>query len=51
MDADMQHPPTLIPDMLKLWEEGYDDVYAERINRGKESILRKKLFFTFIIRY
>jgi glycosyltransferase involved in cell wall biosynthesis len=43
MDADMQHPPTLIPDMLKLWEEGYDDVYAERINRGKESILRKKL--------
>ena len=28
MDADLQHPPELIPDMLRLWEQGYDDVYA-----------------------
>ena len=28
IDADLQHPPTLIPDMIKLWEEGYEDVYA-----------------------
>lgn len=43
MDADLQHPPSLIPEMLKLWEEGYEDVYAKRENRGKEGWLRKKL--------
>lgn len=43
MDSDLQHPPELIPDMLKLWEEGNDDVYAKRRDRGKESWLRKKL--------
>jgi glycosyltransferase involved in cell wall biosynthesis len=43
MDADLQHPPKLIPDMLKNWEEGFEDVYAKRITRGKESWLRKRL--------
>ncbi len=42
IDADLQHPPELIPEMLKYWEEGYDDVYAKRITRGKESWLRKR---------
>ena len=42
MDADLQHPPELIPEMLRYWEEGYDDVYAKRRTRGKESFLRKK---------
>lgn len=43
MDADLQHPPTVIPQMITYWEEGYEDVYAKRNSRGKESILRKKL--------
>lgn len=43
MDADLQHPPEVIPDMIKEWEAGYDDVYGERITRGKEPWLRKKL--------
>lgn len=43
MDADLQHPPHLIPDMLKLWEEGYDDIYGKRKNRGKEPWMRKQL--------
>jgi glycosyltransferase involved in cell wall biosynthesis len=43
MDADLQHPPTTIPMMIKYWEDGYDDVYALRNNRGKESFFRKKL--------
>ncbi len=30
MDADLQHPPYLLPKMLKLWEEGYDIVYTYR---------------------
>lgn len=41
MDADMQHPINVIPEMLKYWEEGYDDVYAQR--RGsKESWFKRK---------
>ena len=43
MDADMQHPPTAIPDMLKEWEAGYEDIYARRTDRGKEPWLRRKL--------
>lgn len=48
MDADLQDPPEIIIDMLKLWEEGIDDVYAKRRTRGKESILRcglSRLFY------
>lgn len=41
MDADLQDPPELIPQMLRYWEEGYEDVYAKRRDRGKESLLRK----------
>ena len=51
MDADLQDPPSLIPDMLKYWEEGYEDVYAKRKDRGQESWLRKKfslLFYTLL---
>lgn len=43
MDADLQHPPEAIPEMLKEWEKGYDDVYGERITRGKEPWIRRKL--------
>lgn len=30
MDSDMQHPTDVIPRMLALWEEGWQDVYAQR---------------------
>lgn len=43
IDADMQHPPMLISGMLRLWEQGYDDIYAEREDRGKESLARRYL--------
>ena len=33
MDADLQDPPELIPELIKYWEEGYDDVYARRSSR------------------
>jgi glycosyltransferase involved in cell wall biosynthesis len=41
IDADLQDPPELIPQMIKLWEEGYDDVYARRRSRQGESALKK----------
>lgn len=31
LDADLQHPPELIPELLKKWEEGYDIVYTRRL--------------------
>lgn len=42
MDADLQHPPEVIPAMIAKWENGFDDVYGRRITRGKEPWLRKK---------
>lgn len=42
IDADLQDPPELIPDMIKLWEQGYDDVYARRKSRKGESYIKKK---------
>lgn len=42
MDCDMQDPPELIPDMLKLWEDGNDVIYAKRKIRNGEN--RFKLY-------
>lgn len=41
IDADLQHPPTLIKEMISLWELGYEDVYAKRKERHGESFLKK----------
>ena len=41
IDADLQDPPELIPQMIKYWEEGYDDVYAQRASRAGETWLKK----------
>lgn len=41
IDADLQDPPELIPEMIKYWEEGYDDVYAQRKSRKGETWLKK----------
>lgn len=41
IDADLQDPPELIGEMLKFWEDGYDDVYARRRSRAGESSLKK----------
>ena len=42
IDADLQDPPELIPQMIELWEQGYDDVYARRRSRQGETWLKKK---------
>lgn len=41
IDADLQDPPELIPEMIKLWQDGYDDVYAKRRSRQGESWFKK----------
>jgi len=42
MDGDMQHPPELIPELIKKWEEGYDVVYTRREEDKNLSFLKKK---------
>ena len=52
MDADLQHPPTLIPEMVKAWlDEGYDVVEGIKSSRGKENLLYRigAKFFYYII--
>ncbi|MRR06874.1 MAG: glycosyltransferase [Deltaproteobacteria bacterium] len=41
IDADLQDPPELIPDMVRHWREGWDVVYAQRIERRGETVLKK----------
>ena len=41
LDADLQDPPELIPEMLEYWEQGYDDVYAKRRTREGESWMKR----------
>lgn len=40
IDADMQDPPELIKDMIKLWEEGNEVIYAKRKKRKGESLFK-----------
>lgn len=48
IDADLQDPPALIPDMLKLWESGYEIIYGKRKKRDGESVFKlftAKMFY------
>jgi len=39
MDCDLQHPPALIPEMYRLWKDGYEVVEGVKASRGKENPL------------
>ncbi len=41
IDADLQDPPELITEMVQKWHEGFDVVYAKRIERKGESFVKK----------
>lgn len=41
IDADLQDPPELIPDMLAAWHQGYDQVEMRRISREGESVAKR----------
>lgn len=47
LDADLQDPVEVIPEMVGWWEKGYEDVYGCRVTRGKEPWLRKRLSLAF----
>lgn len=41
LDADLQQPPELIREMIRWWEQGYEDVYAVRAQREGESRMKE----------
>jgi glycosyltransferase involved in cell wall biosynthesis len=43
MDADLQHPPEAIESFVRLWREGYKNVYGTRTDRNADSPLRRSL--------
>jgi dolichol-phosphate mannosyltransferase len=53
MDADLQHPPELIPELINKWEQGYDVVYTIRKYSDKISFFKRvtsSLFYSFLLK-
>lgn len=51
IDADLQDPPEVIPDMISSWKKGYDVVYGKRLKREGETAFKKltaKMFYRFL---
>jgi glycosyltransferase involved in cell wall biosynthesis len=51
IDADLQDPPEVIPQMIEKWKEGYDVVYGKRAERKGETFFKKftaKAFYRFL---
>lgn len=53
IDADLQDPPEVIPEMIAKWREGYEVVYGKRSSREGETVFKKwsaKTFYRFLHR-
>lgn len=51
MDCDLQHPPDVLPEMYRLWQEGYEVVEGIKASRGRENpahTLFARLFYRLI---
>ena len=51
MDADLQDPPEIIPEMAKMWEEGYEVVNAVRVSRKSDGSFKRNsagLFYRYL---
>lgn len=47
IDADLQDPPEVIPEMVKKWKEGYEVIYGKRIKRKGETVFKKVTAYLF----
>ncbi|WP_373542593.1 glycosyltransferase family 2 protein [Chamaesiphon sp.] len=47
LDADLQDPPELIPELIALWRQGYHVVYAQRTKRVRESWFKRLCAYAF----
>ncbi|RHX90848.1 glycosyltransferase family 2 protein [Leptospira stimsonii] len=51
LDADLQHPPELIPALIQKWEEGNDIVYTKRLDNENVGLFKKvtaKIFYSLL---
>ena len=51
IDADLQDPPEIIPQMIEKWKEGYQVVFGRRIKREGETFFKKitaQAFYRFL---
>jgi glycosyltransferase involved in cell wall biosynthesis len=54
LDADLQHPVDLVPEMVARWRDGADVVYAYRASRADESLVKRsgaRLFYALLNRF
>jgi len=47
LDADLQDPPELLPDLIEQWQQGYQVVYAQRTKRKQESWFKRLTAYVF----
>lgn len=47
LDADLQDPPELIPDLVEKWRQGYQVVYAQRVQRHRETWFKRFSAYVF----
>jgi dolichol-phosphate mannosyltransferase len=47
LDADLQDPPELIPDMVQKWRQGYEVIYAQRTHRHREGWFKRLTAYVF----
>lgn len=47
LDADLQDPPELVLDMIDLWRQDYQVIYAQRVVRQRESWFKKFMAYSF----
>lgn len=47
MDADLQDPPEMIPEMIDKWKQGYDVVNAVRVHREGETLIKRWTSYVF----
>ena len=47
MDADLQHPPAVIPELIRAWEEGYEVVATKRASIERQPLARRLGSFLF----
>ena len=47
MDADLQDPPELLASMIDRWRQGYHVVYAQRVKRHAEGVLKRGIAFAY----
>lgn len=47
IDADLQDPPEVIPELVRYWKEGYDVVYGRRVSRSGETLFKRLTSYYF----